>query len=82
MPICNAPMRKNGHDRMGRHRWQCDGYRLTAGTRNDAKRRRAQLNTNSKPAPEPEPDASQLTRGTGIDWNEFHTNIRHPNTID
>ena len=36
-------MRKNGHDRMGRQRWQCDGCRLTAGTRNNTKRRRTQL---------------------------------------
>ncbi len=36
-------MRKNGHDRMGRQRWQCDRCRLTAGTRNDARRRRSQL---------------------------------------
>ena len=36
-------MRGNGHDRMGRQRWQCDGCRLTAGIRNGAKRRRAQL---------------------------------------
>ena len=36
-------MRKNGHDRMGRQRWQCDECRLTAGTRNNTKRRRTQL---------------------------------------
>ena len=25
---------------------------------------------------------SQPTLGTGIDWNEFHTNTRYPNTTD
>ncbi|WP_129896116.1 IS1/IS1595 family N-terminal zinc-binding domain-containing protein [Bifidobacterium pseudolongum] len=42
-PVCQSPMRKNGHDRMGRQRWQCDECRLTAGTRNNTKRRRTQL---------------------------------------
>ena len=25
---------------------------------------------------------SQPTLGTGIDWNEFHTNTRYPNSTD
>ncbi|WP_456061889.1 IS1/IS1595 family N-terminal zinc-binding domain-containing protein, partial [Bifidobacterium italicum] len=28
-PICRLPMRKNGHDRTGRQRWQCDACRAT-----------------------------------------------------
>ncbi|WP_129869497.1 IS1249 family transposase [Bifidobacterium pseudolongum] len=28
-PICNRPMRKNGHDRNGRQRWQCDACNAT-----------------------------------------------------
>lgn len=28
-PICWLPMRKNGHDRNGRQRWQCDACKAT-----------------------------------------------------
>ncbi|WP_143251356.1 IS1 family transposase, partial [Bifidobacterium pseudolongum] len=28
-PVCGRPMRKNGHDRNGRQRWQCDTCKAT-----------------------------------------------------
>lgn len=36
-------MRKNGHDRLGRQRWQCDKCKLTAVTRRSVRQREAQL---------------------------------------